>query len=115
MKKLLLLTTIILTAYCSYAQNLELGEIHGNFQIDAQNYFEDSLIGAEKVPEKIRSNAFANINYTRGNFKAGLRYESYQKPLLGFDARYEGSGVTYKYAGYETEDFEFTVGNFSCI
>jgi hypothetical protein len=112
MKKLLLLTTIILTAYCSYAQNLELGEIHGNFQIDAQNYFEDSLIGAEKVPEKIRSNAFANINYTRGNFKAGLRYESYQKPLLGFDARYEGSGVTYKYAGYETEDFEFTVGNF---
>src|SRR5688572_19678463 len=103
MKKILLLIAVVFISYTSYAQNFDLGEIHGNFQLDAQNYFEDSLIGAEPVPEKIRSNAFANINYTRGNFKAGFRYESYQKPLLGFDSRYEGSGITYRYAGYETE------------
>lgn len=104
----------LLTCSAAYvqAQNFELGEIHGNFQLDGQYYIEDSLIGAKAVPEKIRSNAFANLNYTRGGFKAGLRYESYQKPLLGFDSRYEGSGVTYRYAGYESDGFEFTVGNF---
>lgn len=98
----------------SFAQknNFDLGEIHGNFQIDAQNYYEDTLIGAKKVPEKIRMNSFANINYTRGAFKAGLRYESYLKPLIGFDPRYEGSGITYKYASYEKEGLEFTIGNY---
>ncbi len=89
-----------------------MGEIHGNFQMDAQNYYEDTTIGAQNVPEKVRMNAFANINYTRGNFKAGIRYESYLKPLIGFDQRYEGSGITYKYASYDYEGFEFTVGNF---
>lgn len=89
-----------------------MGEIHGNFQLDAQNYFEDSTIGAQKVPENIRMNSFANINYTRGAFKAGVRYESYQKPLLGFDSRWEGSGLTYRYASYEVDGLEFTVGNY---
>ena len=88
------------------------GELHGNFQFDAQNYIEDSIIGAQKIDEKIRMNSFANLNYTRGKFKAGLRYESYLGPLVGFDSRYNGSGITYRYASYEVDNLEFTVGNF---
>ncbi len=88
------------------------GELHGNFQFDAQNYIEDTIIGAQKIKEKIRMNSFANLNYTRGKFKAGLRYESYLGPLVGFDSRYNGSGITYRYASYEVDNLEFTVGNF---
>ncbi len=100
----------------AYAQenqnNFNAGELHGNFQFDAQNYIEDSIIGAQKIDEKIRMNSFANLNYTRGKFKAGLRYESYLGPLVGFDSRYNGSGITYRYASYEVDNLEFTVGNF---
>ena len=60
----------------------ELNSIHGNFQIDAQYYQEDSLIGAPKVPEKLLSNVFGNLNYTKGKFSAGVRYEAYNNCLL---------------------------------
>lgn len=115
MKRLLLLLLIV-SAVAVQAQDNEnkydLGEIHGNFQFDAQNYFEDTIIGAQNVPERIRMNSFANVNYTRGNFRAGIRYESYLKPLIGFDPRYQGSGLTYRYVGYTVDNLEFTVGNF---
>jgi len=116
MKKILLFSFVLLSSFYASAQENEnkfqAGEIHGNFQLDAQNYYEDTIIGAQKVPESMRMNAFANINYTRGAFKAGIRYESYLKPLLGFDSRYNGSGITYRYASYQVDDLEFTVGNF---
>lgn len=112
---------IVFLAFClfstiAFAQENEnkyqAGELHGNFQFDAQNYIEDSIIGAKKIDEKIRMNSFANLNYTRGKFKTGLRYESYLGPLVGFDSRYNGSGITYRYASYENDNLEFTVGNF---
>ncbi len=87
-------------------------EVHGNFQIDAQYYLEDSTIGAPVVPEKVLSNGFGNLTFTRGNFGAGIRYESYLNPLLGFDSRYKGSGITYRYASYTVEDLNITIGNF---
>ena len=64
------------------AQNQNDGVIGGNFQVDVQSYTPDSLIGAQNVPEKVRSNAFLNLNYTKGNFSAGIRYESYLKEIL---------------------------------
>jgi len=86
--------------------------IWGNFQMDAQYYQPDSLIGAPEVPEKIRMNGFANLNLSYKNVTVGLRYESYQNPLLGFDSRYKGSGVPYRFATYKEENLEVTVGNF---
>lgn len=95
-----------------HSQDIDLGRISGNFQVDAQYYTRDSAIGAEEVSEKVRSNAFLNLYYTRGNFSAGVRYEAYQKPLLGFDSRYEGNGIAFRYASYTSDDLEVTAGNF---
>ncbi|MFZ4412500.1 MAG: DUF6029 family protein [Bacteroidales bacterium] len=95
------------------SQNLlNSGSVQGNFQLDAQFYQKDSTIGANDVPEKMLMNAFANIIYTNGNFSSGLRYESYRNPMLGFDSRYKGSGIAYRYAAYKVDEFEITVGNF---
>ncbi|MFN5223848.1 MAG: DUF6029 family protein [Bacteroidota bacterium] len=87
-------------------------EVHGNFQLDAQYYLKDSLIGAPEVPESILSNGFGNIVVSRDKFSAGLRYESYLNPMLGFDSRYKGSGITYRYATYTADELEVTLGNF---
>jgi hypothetical protein len=93
-------------------KKINLGEIHGNFQADAQYYNPDSAIGAPPVPEKMLMNGFANIIYTRNNFSAGVRYESYLNPLQGFDPRYKGTGIPYRYATYRMDDLEVTVGNY---
>ena len=110
--KFLIVATAALATSSAKAQiNLPF-EVHGNFQIDAQYYLEDSTIGAPVVPEKILSNGFGNLTFSRGNFNAGIRYESYQNALLGFDTRYKGSGITYRYATYTVENLEITLGNF---
>lgn len=88
------------------------GELHGNFQLDAQYYNIDTLIGAPIVQEKILSNGFMNLWYTRGNFTAGVRYESYQNVMQGFDPRYKGSGIPFRFASYTNENLEATVGSF---
>jgi hypothetical protein len=45
-------------------------------------------------------------------FSAGLRYESYENPLLGFDQNWKGSGVGYRFAKFTNEKITVTVGNF---
>lgn len=91
---------------------LEGGRVTGNFQLDAQVYKADSAIGAFEVEEKMRMNAFANLLYSNGNFNAGLRFESYLNPILGYDPRYKGSGVPYWFGSWKNEQFDITVGNF---
>ena len=91
---------------------LESGKVTGNFQLDAQVYQADSAIGADEVAEKMLMNAFANLLYSNGNFNAGLRFESYLNPVLGYDQRYKGSGVPYWFGAWKNEQFEITVGNF---
>lgn len=94
------------------AQITNSGKISGNFQMDAQYYQADSLIGAPDVKEHMLLNAFANVLYTNNNFSAGVRYEIYQNPMLGFDSRYKGSGFPYRFASYTKDDWSITVGNF---
>ena len=88
------------------------GEIHGNVQFDAQYYNPDSAIGAPPVPEKLLMNGFTNLIYTKGKFQVGMRYENYLNVLQGFDARYKGQGITYRYATFDADFLTITVGNF---
>ena len=111
--RLLFLFSISLFYRTSFAQlKDELGAIHGNFQIDAANYQRDTIIGADPGSELFRYNAFGNINYQKGGFSAGVRYESYNPPLLGYLPGYKGSGVPYRFARYKHKDIDITVGNF---
>lgn len=59
-----------------------------------------------------RMNGFAEINYTLKNFTAGMRFESYLPPLVGYDARYEGYGVPYWFVNYKNDKLDITAGNF---
>ena len=110
--KLFLLSLVFSCSYSlTFAQNNE-GQLHGNFSIEAQVYRPDSAIGAEVPPEKMGLNSYANFVYTKGNFTAGLRYEAYMNAMLGFDSRYDGVGVPYRFITYRNDNLEITVGNF---
>lgn len=107
------LLIVLLNAFNTHAQSIadEANSVHGYFQIDAQYYNPDSLIGAPPVPEKMLSNAFGNINYNKGKFSAGIRYEAYNNVMQGFDTRYRGQGITNRFARYQDELLDITVGN----
>ena len=112
MKKLFLLLLVVAVTIELQAQNLGGGQVTGNFQIDAQLSRQDSSIGAEDVPQKLLSNVFANLLYTNGGFSAGIRFESYLDPLLGFNSQYKGAGIANKFMSYQGDMFEITAGNF---
>ena len=94
------------------AQGIMGGHVTGNVQIDGQMSHRDSIIGATDVPQKLLINARADILYTNGDFTAGLRFEAYQDPLLGFDAEYKGQGLANYFIKYNGSKLTLTTGNF---
>lgn len=88
------------------------GQIHGNFQVIAQTYDKDSLIGANAAEEKMLMNGFCNLIYSNKDFTAGIRYETYLNVLQGFPNGYKGTGIPYRFAQYKKEQFDITVGSF---
>mgnify|MGYP003335475794 CR=1 FL=1 len=114
MKRTILFIFTPVLLFTSQRASAQLGgALHGNFQVDAQYYMEDSLIGAFKkdFPEKLLMNSFANFIYDAGKFSAGLRYESYLDPMLTFE-KYKGSGIAYRFLRYNNDGLDVTVGNF---
>ncbi len=101
----------LISATAVAQENSNEGSVHGYYQIDAQYYNPDSLIGAPVVNEKMLSNAFGNILYTRGKFSTGVRYEAYNSVMQGFDARYRGQGIVNRFVRYEDKLLDITVGN----
>lgn len=87
-------------------------EIHGNFNMTGQYYLKDSTIAAPNVPEQFLVNGYANVVLTKGAFSAGVRYESYENALQGFDRRYQGTGIPYKYISFNKYGLTITAGNF---
>ncbi|MBQ9254895.1 MAG: hypothetical protein IJ180_09005 [Bacteroidales bacterium] len=108
--------TFLIVCFClsSFvnAQGIIGGKVTGNFQTDIQASKEDSTIGAKKLDDKLRINSFANFIYTNGDFTAGVRFEGYLNPILGFDSQYEGAGIPYRFASYKKDFLEITLGNF---
>lgn len=100
----------------SYSQGfIEGAKVTGNVQMDGQYYTEYEKLGITDSSLNYRKtgmNGFANIIYTNGDFSAGMRFEGYLNPLLGYDQRYEGVGVPYWFASYKVGTFEMTAGHF---
>ncbi len=86
--------------------------INSDFQFDSYYYLPDSLIDAQEVKEKILYNGYFFTNITLGNFDIELRYESYRNPILGYDRRWEGSGLAYRKLSFRNSFISLSAGNF---
>ena len=112
MKKIISLFVSIHFCFFSFSQESNIGVITGDFNLNLQSYQEDSKIGAEAQDEIVLNNAYLNLNYTRGNFASGIRYESYLNALADFDPEFKGNGIMYRYATYSIDNLEITAGNY---
>ena len=110
--RLLLAAWVCMLSGVAGAQGIMGGHVTGNVQLDGQISRADSTIGADDVPEMLKMNARADILYTNGDFSAGLRFEAYQTPLLGFDAQYKGQGLAHYFVSYKSKRISVTAGNF---
>jgi hypothetical protein len=84
-------------------------------QVDAAYYLSDTKMGISDSTldgKLIRMNGFTEVNYSLGNFTAGLRFEAYLPPLIGYDIPLNGVGVPYFYVNYKNDFIDVTAGNF---
>lgn len=94
---------------------LKNSQISGSFQSDAVYYVTDTKLGITDSTldgKYFRVQGFTEINYSYQNFSAGMRFEAYLPPLLGYDPEYQGLGVPYWWATFKNKLIEITAGNF---
>ena len=110
------ISLLFLFPVVAISQDLLKGsEVHGSMQADASYYLTDPKTGitdSTLAGKLIRMNAFTEVNYSLGNFTAGMRFEAYLPPLIGYDAQYNGVGVPYWYVNYKNDYIDVTAGNF---
>ena len=112
MKKLTIIIACSFISYLTRSQDNSNGTFQGDFNLSAQSYYEDPTINAEKVDEFLLMNAYSNIRYNKGNFTFGVRFESYLNVLQGFESNFNGNGIPYRFAQYNVNGLDITVGNF---
>lgn len=103
---------LILLASKIIGQNNSNELVSGNIQTIGQYYQEDTIINAA-LPEHLYGfNGFANVNYQKGDFRAGIRYESYLNTLEGYPSTFSGTGIGYRYISWNNDNLGVTIGNF---
>ena len=93
--KNLLLAPFILGATFLFSQ----GSVSGNAESTFQYLNEDAIIGANQPPSKGLINSYMNVFYKNGNFKAGMRLESYLPRIQVYQNRYDGPVLGMSYVG----------------
>ena len=112
MNKIAFFIIITSVSFFGFSQEINLSQIHGDFNLNLQSYQEDNLIGAIAADEYVLNNAYLNLNFSKGNFTTGLRYESYLNALADYDSEFKGNGIPYRYATYTIDQLEVTAGNY---
>lgn len=108
--KTILFSTFLLSS-AAFAQTFG-PNVTGNNETTFQLLNSDTIIGAVQPKEKATFNSYTYVNYSLKGFRAGIRFESYMPHILGYPARYSGTGIGYKYASFSNEKIDVTVGNF---
>jgi hypothetical protein len=107
-----ILIVVLALGLKAYAQNTNSGNLTGNIETTFQYLNEDTIIGADVPSEKGLINSYMNVFYTYGNFKTGMRIESYMPRINGYPNRFDGTGLGMRYVGYANDKIDITLGHF---
>lgn len=111
MRKLALSTLITASSLAGFAQ-MDQGTFTGNVESTFQYLLPDTVTGATQPDSKGLMNSYMNVFYTNGNFKAGMRLESYLPRIQGYPNRFDGTGIGMRYIGYANDFVDITLGSF---
>lgn len=113
MKKLAIYAFVLGVSSTSLGQDGNNGaNITGNVESIFQYLNNDTVIGANQPASKSLVNTYMNVFYTQGNFKAGMRIESYLPRIQGYPNRFDGTGIGMRYVGYANDFIDVTLGSF---
>lgn len=89
----------------------DYGKINGSVEINSAYYVEDEKLGVNEVDDDFAINTYVLLGYSVRNFRAGLQYELYEPPLLGYLPYLEGHKLIQGFAEYQGRRLEVRLGN----
>lgn len=96
----------------SYAQTKEWGSIGVGIESSFGFYHPDRFLSSNP-DQKFGTNTFINLDYMYKGFRAGLQYDIFEPPMVGYDPSLKGNGPVELYASYSDSKFDVTLGTFS--
>ncbi len=107
---------LLYTSLNSFAQDQDKGYITGTLMLNANFYQRDTIRGTlGPVYDNYLSGADAwlNVNYNRGDFRAGIRIDAYQNSILfNPTGSYSGQGLAIFYVEKQISKLNLTGGYF---
>lgn len=94
-----------------WAQNDKL-TLSGSIQSDVLIPQNDSVIGAERDGDQLKTNTYVDLLLQSKHVDAGVRVEYMDHPLPGFDSDFKGWGVPHAYVKGRMKNAELTLGTF---
>ena len=98
-----------------HAQDIfEKATVNANFQTDAAFYTNDKALGIDNTTlagKRLGMNGYTQVNYTLQHFSAGMRYEAFMPPMLGFPIDLQGNGIANWFVKYRVDQFSISAGN----
>lgn len=100
--------------FCSAILAQDNGTFFGGFESNTQWLLPDDGINFVAPEDQFRANNYLLLNYSLGNFTAGVQYESYlPSALLGYAPIYDGqNGIGIYYLNFKNETLDITGGYF---
>lgn len=105
----IILPVVIFSTVNSFAQSSDPGRLSGGFETNTILYADDIVSAPE---DRLGTNNYLKVDYSRGRFTAGGQYEFYGPVLQGFDPTYQGGRLVNKFASWTDDNFSVTVGDF---
>jgi hypothetical protein len=112
MKHWLIGIALLKSTFFVFGQSTNEGSFTGNMETTFQYLNSDSLIGASQPESKGLMSSYMNVFYRNGNFKAGMRVESYLPRIQGYPNRFDGTGIGMRFLGYANDFIDVTLGHF---
>lgn len=110
MKKIGFYLALGTLSFVGYSQENQ-GSLTGNMETIFQYLNTDTIIDANQPDQKGLMNTYMNVFYTNGNFRAGMRVESYLPRIQGYPSTFDGTGIGMRYVGYGNDFVDITLGS----
>ncbi|MDO4695439.1 DUF6029 family protein [Porphyromonas sp.] len=109
---LLLTATVASPLHDLYAQSPskeDYGRLQGGIESNGAIYKKDP---SDPESQRKGDNTYINLRYTYKDFNAGLQYETFEPPMLGYEKDLKGHALTQYYANYSGQKVNLTLGSF---
>ncbi|MCP4178371.1 MAG: hypothetical protein GY756_11445, partial [bacterium] len=107
--KLIICCLIFIFSSNLNAQNW--GNLSGGFETTTQYYNDKDTLVSTAPQDKFATNNYLKLDYNYNNIYAGIQYEAYLPPIMGYPPAFKGNGIGSFYVAYRGKNFGVQAGH----